>query len=508
VNGQIASGEVNRYRFEARKGQRLVINTMGRQLIPYIADAVPGWFQPVLVLYDAAGKEVAYDDDYRFKPDPTILYEVPKDGEYVFEIRDSIFRGREDFVYRITAGELPFITSLFPLGGRVGAPATIKMRGWNLHDAELKQPAQQAGAGTQWLAANRKGFVSNRAPFALDTLPEGLEKEANNDVAHAQKVKLPIIINGHVDKADDWDVFQFAGKSNDTVVAEVQARRLDSPLDSVIKLTDAKGALVAFNDDFEDLCAGVSTHQADSYFTARLPADGAYYVHLGDTARKGGEDYGYRLRISAPQPDFELRVVPSSISFRGKSSATLNIYAKRKDGFTGPIKLALKNPPAGFSASPFTLTGTQTVGRVTIKCDLVATKEPVNLSVIGSAKIAADEIVREAVPAEDRMQAFLWRQLVPASELKVLAFDPSYTPPPRRVARDYPPSARITNAPVATTTASTNTLLASASSTTAKPQFSKQQIAGRLRQLKLLFEEGLLTDDFYDEKVAECEAAQ
>ena len=40
-----------------------------------------------------------------------------------------------------------------------------------------------------------------------------------------------------------------------------------------------------------------------------------------------------------------------------------------------------------------------------------------------------------------------------------------------------------------------------------KPKFTKQQVAGRLRQLKLLYEEGLLTDKFYDEKVAECEVA-
>ncbi len=78
LNGQIASGEVNRYRFEAREGQRLVISTSARQLIPFIADAVPGWFQPVLRLYDADGKEVAYDDDYRFNPDPVIFYNVPE----------------------------------------------------------------------------------------------------------------------------------------------------------------------------------------------------------------------------------------------------------------------------------------------------------------------------------------------------------------------------------------------------------------------------------------------
>lgn len=41
----------------------------------------------------------------------------------------------------------------------------------------------------------------------------------------------------------------------------------------------------------------------------------------------------------------------------------------------------------------------------------------------------------------------------------------------------------------------------------AKPKFTKQQITGRLRQLKLLYEDGLLTDDFYAAKVAECETS-
>ncbi|MGD7653888.1 MAG: LamG-like jellyroll fold domain-containing protein [Verrucomicrobiales bacterium] len=38
----------------------------------------------------------------------------------------------------------------------------------------------------------------------------------------------------------------------------------------------------------------------------------------------------------------------------------------------------------------------------------------------------------------------------------------------------------------------------------AKPRFTKKQIEGRLRQLKQLFDEGLLTREFYDRKVDEC----
>ena len=103
------------------------------------------------------------------------------------------------------------------------------------------------------------------------------------------------------------------------------------------------------------------------------------------------------------------------------------------------------------------------------------------------------EIVRDAVPAEDRMQAFLWRHLVPAGELLALVCDSKYQPPPKRVAPPRPPQLMGPPAPGTPAVA-------------AKPKFTKQQVAGRLRQLKLLYEDGLLTDAFYDAKVSECEA--
>jgi hypothetical protein len=358
-------------------------------------------------------------------------------------------------------------------------------------------------------------------PFVVDKLPATFDKETNNTLATAQKITPPLLINGRIDRPDDWDVFQFAGKSNDMVAVEVQARSLDSPLDSVVKLTDAAGKVLAFSDDREDLGAGLHTHHADSWFMARLPTNGVYYVHIGDTGRKGSDEHAYRLRISAPQPDFELRVMPSSASLRTNATAAVTVYAQRQDGFAGPIKLELKEPPAGFSAAPVTLAAGQNNTRLTIKGPPDPTKNPVRLSIVGSAKIGEKDIVRQAVPAEDRMQAFLWRHLVPARDLRVLVFDPGYQLPPKRVARARPPSAVLTNAaPIPKVALVTNVVAATnagakavggtnaATVAAAKPKFTKQQVASRLRQLKLLYEDGLLTDDFFDERVAECEAAQ
>ncbi|HID21349.1 MAG TPA: hypothetical protein EYP14_02995, partial [Planctomycetaceae bacterium] len=496
MNGQIAPGEVNRYRFKAAKGQRLVVTTMARDLIPYIADGVPGWFQPILTLYDAKGNELAFNDDYRFKPDPVLFFEVPEDGEYVLEITDAIYRGREDFVYRITIGELPFVTSVFPLGGRVGEPIEVKVGGWNLQNPELLLPTGVSQPGVRWVAAKSNGMVSNFLPFALDTLPETFDKEPNNGADQAQTVRLPVIVNGRIDQPDDWDVFRIEGRAGEKIVAEIMARRLDSPMDSLLKLTDAEGRVVAMNDDHEDLGSGLNTHHADSYIMATFPETGTYYLYLGETTRHGGEAYAYRLRISEPRPDFQLRVVPSRAGFRKKGNVSVSVYVFRKDSFDAPIQLQLKNPPDGFTARTVTLPPSQDMVRFPIRTTLTELKEPVRLVIEGRAMVGGREIVHEAVPAEDWMQAFLWRHLVPSEDFLATVYDPSNKPPPKRVLPEDIKERAIA-------------FVKQREKQRKYPiRFTKRQVANRLRQLQRLYEEGLLTDRFYALKVAECEVAE
>src|SRR3989339_273553 len=138
INGQIMPGEVDSFKFNAASKQRLVIETQARRLIPYLADAVPGWFQAIVSLCDSNGVELACADDYRFDPDPVLVYEIPKTGVYNLQIRDSIYRGREDFVYRVTVGEQPFISQMFPLGGQLGQTEAAAIDGWDLPNRRLR----------------------------------------------------------------------------------------------------------------------------------------------------------------------------------------------------------------------------------------------------------------------------------------------------------------------------------------------------------------------------------
>ena len=438
VNGQVMPGDVDRFRFKARKGMHLVAAVSARELIPYLADAVPGWFQATLTLSDAKGNEVAYTDDFRFHPDPVIHYEVPADGEYILEIKDAIYRGREDFVYRVALGEVPFVTGIFPMGGRAGARTTVELAGWNLPPDGLTVDTKGKGAGILPVSVRKDKRVSNTAPFALDTLPERLETEPNNNPAAAQQVKLPLIVNGRIDRPGDWDVFRFAGRAGHEVVVEVRARRLGSPLDSFIKLTRADGRQLAVNDDHADKGAGLTTHQADSRLSVKLPADGSYLLHLGDTQHKGGTAYGYRLRISPPRPDFELRVVPSAINARAGMTIPIVAYALRNDGFSGQIALTLKDAPSGFVLSGGWIPPGQEKVRLTLTVPSTPLKEPVRLGLEGRATVKGKEIRRQAVPAEDRMQAFLYRHLVPTQDWIVSVTGKGRYGPPLKLVGNAP----------------------------------------------------------------------
>lgn len=421
--GRFTPGQADRFRFTARAGQQLVIAACARGLIPYLPDAVPGWFQATLALYDADGRQVAYDDDFRFQPDPVLFFRVPKDGDYVVEIRDAIYRGRPDFVYRLTMGELPYITSIFPLGARAGEAATVRLTGWNLPTETLSIAGPDMTTGLHRLAVSHGEMDSNALPFSVDTLPECADAEPNDGTASAQAVAPPTIVNGKIDRPDDWDVFRLEGRAGQEIVLEVTARRLDSPLDSVLELFDAAGNRLAFNDDHEDKFDDLRTHHADSMIHCALPNDGSYFVRLGDMQNHGGPEYAYRLRLSEPRPDFELRVAPSCIHGITWRLSTLAVYAARRDGFDGDIVLRFKDDPFGLVLGGGVIPAGQDHVGLTLATAPLLSAGPFHVGLEGRASIAGKDVVHPAVPAEVMTQAFFYKHVVPANEMTIVPED-------------------------------------------------------------------------------------
>jgi hypothetical protein len=426
LNGRIMPGDADRFQFKAHRGQKLVIKTHARRLIPFLADAVPGWFQPVTAVYDAAGREVAYADDYRFDPDPVLLFAPPEDGVYELEIKDSIYRGREDFVYRIHIGESPFITHVFPLGGCAGKTTVATIEGWNLPTNRISLDTGFAGGAIRSFVVNGKDSTSNEIFYAVDSLQEVVETEANDEARRTRLVSLPCVINGRIERAGKANVHRFRGRAGDEVVAEVLARRLRSPLDSLLHLTDEEGRVVAWNDDAMERAAGflhcdmgVLTHHADSYLRATLPADGTYGVRIADARDHGGEEYGYRLRLGPPRPSCEVLVAPSGLKMTAGRATPLTAYAVRKDGFDGAIEISLRDAPDGFALAGGRIPVGRDCVRMTLTAPLKTPERPFALQLWSRIVVDGKTVEKPAVPCEEMMQAFLYRHLVPSRELLI-----------------------------------------------------------------------------------------
>ena len=139
LNGQIPPGGVDRYRFQARKGQRLVVVVSARELRPYLADAVPGWFQAAVTIRDSQGNELAYADHYRFHPDPVLYCKIPKNGQYVLEIRRCAVPRPRGFRLSHRPGRVAVRDEHFP-AGRPGRQA-------NRRGTEGLEPAHRQADG-------------------------------------------------------------------------------------------------------------------------------------------------------------------------------------------------------------------------------------------------------------------------------------------------------------------------------------------------------------------------
>ena len=203
-----------------------------------------------------------------------------------------------------------------------------------------------------------------------------------------------------------------------------------------MRLLDAQGAVLAWNDDYEDKEAGLLTHHADSYLRHALPATGIYRVQVSDAQGHGGEEYAYRLRIGPQRPDFSVRMSPSSLNIRPGGSAVVCVYALRKDGYEGEIGVELKDSPAGV-----TLSG----GRIPPGCERICMTisapplaEPVALQLEAQGRIAGQTVRRPVTPTDDMMQAFIYRHLVPAEQLMIASVGPRRGGPPIEVVSPLP----------------------------------------------------------------------
>lgn len=171
VNGVVNSGgDEDYFSFEGLKDERCVFNVKAYRYNRISQQ----FFNPTIALFDAQGKELARSNGF-YSLDPLIDYTLPEDGTYYLRIRDLLYRGNPDSVYRLTMGVVPYNTYIYPTGGTIGTTIKTTIGGENLPetDFEVKLPKNQQPGVT--LVRTPYGIF----PFFANEYSEDLERLAD-----------------------------------------------------------------------------------------------------------------------------------------------------------------------------------------------------------------------------------------------------------------------------------------------------------------------------------------
>lgn len=421
--GQIMMSDKDFWSFKAKKGADIVIDVKARLFTPYIADAVPGWFQPILTLYNEKGKEVAYCDDYRFRVDPLIIFKVPETGTYILEIKDALYRGREDFTYRIDIGELPYITSISPIGGLAGKNTKVEVHGVNLPQNTMTVSPSRKQHGKMMVSmTGRNGIRSNAVPF--DVGDRDLIEYTRPDSDTKIEVDLGQVITGRFTRPCEQHVYFLNIEKRTQLVVEIKARRVDAPTDAKIEIL-RNGQIVASNSDFEDQTEGYMTQFADPMVMYRAQP-GTYTIRVSEEQNHYGDEYEYRMYVTKRIPDFEVTCSPGVISVPRGGSATINMAAIRKYRFAGSIQTRFEGLPHGFETSFSTMEKNEKKRTVVVTAPMSAKEGLASVKIFGEAENPAthERMIREAHPVETLTQAFAWDHDVAASDLQLRILPP------------------------------------------------------------------------------------
>lgn len=414
--GQATPGGIDCFRFSGRKGDTMVASVKGRLLVPYIADAVPGWFQPVIRIVDSEGREVAYSDDYQHNVDPLIIAELPHDGDYTLMIHDAIYRGRQDFNYRIQLGVIPFVTGRYPAYGVAGKKVTQRLEGVNLHSSRAAVKIKEEGY-SQLTYTDRTGTSNAVSFYAVPRnvrLIQYPEKES--------RLTLDSAISDSLTVQSPIKRYRISTRWGEPVVVELIGRRNGSRIDAVVRLVDKYGEVVAQADDAEDPTQGLMTFHADPLLHYVPERGGEMILEVEDLHGGYGKDYHYLLRLHRKKPAFNAFVSPANVTVPAGGTASFRVDIPEK--YKAPATLSIYGLPAGFTTSSITqIRGKAWDVSITSPKNARQRRFPIKLQMSYSDKSGENQI--DVLPADNMMQAFYYIHHIQAAEFSVEVAAPS-----------------------------------------------------------------------------------
>jgi hypothetical protein len=378
-NASTSPRAIDYYVFTGKKGQRVAIECA--------AKGIDSKLTPVLVLGDAEGRDLMVE-----RQGGVLDFTIEEDGKYSIKIHDLTYNGGPTHFYRLALRDVP-----------AGEPI-------------IPQPSTVAVNSFSW------------PPPGLPEKAAATENEPNNDRSHVQKISLPCDIAGSFFPAADVDEFEFNAKKGDVWWVELASERLGRPTDPamVVQHVEGTGDGEKLTDvaEFSDIpspvkCSSINyaydgppynAGSSDILAKLAIERDGVHRLRLSDLYGGTRSDPAnvYRLVIRKATPDFalvawalhmELRngdrnALSKPMALRGGATMALEVVAVRRDGFDGPIELAMDGLPDGVTARGLTIPAGQSHGVMLVTASADAPRGRRSVQFNGTGQIAGAAVSR------------------------------------------------------------------------------------------------------------------
>ncbi|MBI5799195.1 MAG: hypothetical protein HZA92_00505 [Verrucomicrobia bacterium] len=471
INGRTDSQAADFYKFTVKKGQRILLTCAARELDSRAATA--------LLLLSPDGRELE-----RARLGGLIDHTAAADGTLIVKVHDVVYRGGDQYFYRLTVSTGPHIDFVFPPAAEQGRPAKATVFGRNLpggspskFTAEGKaldqltvniaapgDPAARqrlattislGGAsagldGFEYRVKGAGGALSNPALLTFAHGPVTTEAEPNNSPDKAQKISLPASIAGQFATPNDRDWFAFEAKKGDAFWLEVTSHRLGLPTAPHVviqKATKGEKGEETFA-DVQEFAESVANLGGPEFNTAHRDPVGRFDVKEDGSYRLGIRDlfgrtvasprHVYLVTLRRETPDFRLVAVPDSAPtkkapadvvtsasslWRGEA-LPIKLLVFRRDGFKEDINVAVSGLPAGVTAGAVRIPAASNSISLFLAAKDDAPAALAEIKITGTAKTGDTQLVREA-----RLTTVNWD----------LATDNNTTEAPQsRLARSFP----------------------------------------------------------------------
>jgi hypothetical protein len=330
VTGAASNEAAEYFKFPVQAGKPITLEVLARRLGSPL--------DPVIILYDASGKELGgyyADDTPGLMSDCRAVYTPKQSGEMIVEVRDTTYRGGADFTYRLRIGQYPGAMTANPLNIQRGKEAKIGFSGPKLEAVpavSVKAPSDPLTSVVYVSPKDSSGNLGWPVPVRISDHPELTEQEPNNDIKSATTIPVPGGVTGQFLTKNDLDFYKFTGKKGTKyqVVAETFER--SSPTEVLVKIQDAKGAELSRTNP-----QNVPTRLE---FTA--PADGEFFIVCEHTNYLFGPGEIYHLSVTPMSPIFTLTLGLDRLDVSSGSVGLLPITGFGKlNGWNSPVEVTV-----------------------------------------------------------------------------------------------------------------------------------------------------------------------